>query len=119
MSRSERYAERHARMGRGGALLRGSAFLRLRSRRRVTASKTQGLSNMARVTLIDLPIVFRRWWHATEHEPVSEALHRTVRDVRMWADGADHVACAVDTPPYLRTELYPEYKAHREKAPEQ
>lgn len=75
---------------------------------------------MSKVCLIDLSVVFRRHWHATEHEPVSEAFSRTVQEVHRWAeDGHDHVAVCIDMPPYLRTELYPEYKAHREKAPKQ
>ncbi len=70
------------------------------------------------VVLIDLSITFRRHWHATEHEEVSSALRMTVADVVRWAEGADGVAVCIDSPPYRRRELLPEYKAHRDKASE-
>ena len=71
------------------------------------------------IVLIDLSIIHRRHWHSTEHEPVSEAFTRTVAEVHRWADTGDRVAVCVDTPPYLRQELAPNYKAQREKAPSQ
>lgn len=68
------------------------------------------------IALIDLSGVFRRHWHATEHEEIGEAYRKTINDVRGMTDGADHVAICVDRPPYKRRELSPEYKANREKS---
>lgn len=72
---------------------------------------------MSKIVLIDLSVIFRRRWHASEHEPVSTAMRGTVAEVHEWAKTGDHTVVCIDTPPYLRTELYPEYKAQREKAP--
>ena len=74
---------------------------------------------MKKTILIDLSAVFRRHYHATEHEPVSAAFERTVKDVHEWASHGDHAAVCIDMPPYLRKELYPAYKEHREKQPQQ
>lgn len=71
------------------------------------------------IVLIDLSIIFRKHWHASANEPVSEAFNRAVADVHKFAELGEHVAVCIDTPPYLRAELYPEYKAQREKAPTQ
>jgi 5'-3' exonuclease len=75
--------------------------------------------SMAHLVLIDLSIIFRRHWHSTKNEPISTAMERTLDEVRLHADGGDHVAVCIDMPPYLRAELYPDYKAQREKPPQQ
>ena len=70
-----------------------------------------------RICLIDLSSVFRMAWHASEHEEVGHAVARTVSAVVSCAAGYDAVGVCVDRPPYKRSELAPEYKAQREKAP--
>jgi len=68
-----------------------------------------------KVALIDLSIIFRRHWHATENEEVGEAFSRTINDVKEFIESADYAAVCLDSPPYKRSEIYPEYKAQREK----
>jgi 5'-3' exonuclease len=72
---------------------------------------------MKRICLIDLSSIFRMHWHATEHEEISEAYKKTCNDIFAVITSYDHVGICIDSPPYLRQELDPQYKAHREKAP--
>lgn len=71
----------------------------------------------ARICLIDLSGIARQQWHATEHEGASAMVGKTLQAVTGCVAGFDHVGICVDTPPYKRSELSPEYKAHREKTP--
>ena len=70
-----------------------------------------------KLTLFDLSAIFRQFWHASENDEVSTAQNRTLAYVTQNA-GADLVAICIDSPPYKRKAIDPEYKAHREKAPE-
>lgn len=72
---------------------------------------------MKRICLIDLSGVFRQMWHASEAEDISSAQSKTLQAVLGFAAGFDAVGICIDSPPYKRSELSPEYKAHREKAP--
>ncbi len=69
------------------------------------------------ICLIDLSGVFRQHWHASEQDGISSAYGKTLQSVTGFAAGHDAVGICVDTPPYKRSEIAPEYKAHREKAP--
>ncbi len=71
---------------------------------------------MKRLLLVDLSAVFYRAWHATADQELGNAFDSTVKKVRWLASsGYDGVAVCVDTPPYDRKALSPEYKANREK----
>lgn len=71
------------------------------------------------LVLIDLSLLFRAAWHATEDLAIGEAYSRTVRDVH--AIRSDHDLCAVclDAPPYRRKSISVSYKAQRDAPPAQ
>ncbi|TXH41476.1 MAG: hypothetical protein E6Q97_37385 [Desulfurellales bacterium] len=71
-----------------------------------------------RIALFDLSSSFRMHWHASEALEMGAAFTKTVNDVVASTAGFDAVAVCVDRPPYRRKEIYGEYKAQREKAPE-
>jgi 5'-3' exonuclease len=71
--------------------------------------------------LIDLSHIWWTSWHATAHEEASAAFELTVGAVHklrstLCSEG-DHVALCLDTPPYKRKAIAPDYKAQRD-APE-
>lgn len=68
--------------------------------------------------IIDLSAIFRRYWHASEGENVSSAKRKTLEFVRSLYGDHDDIVVALDSPPYKRSEVYPEYKANREPMPE-
>lgn len=70
-----------------------------------------------RIALIDLSGVFRMHWHASEQDGISAAFNKTLQSVTGFAAGFDAVGICVDSPPYKRSAIAPDYKAHREKAP--
>lgn len=72
---------------------------------------------MKTLLAIDLSSIFWQNWHATAEAPVGEAIQRSVSHVTRLADGFDRAVVCVDTPPYKRKELHPDYKANREKQP--
>lgn len=65
--------------------------------------------------IIDIAAVYWRNWHLSANEGVSAAAHKTISFVRgVTMDvGVDNVIVALDTPPYKRCDVYPEYKANR------
>ena len=69
--------------------------------------------------LIDVSHLYWSNYHATADKSVNEAYELTVGKVHQLRDGYDYVACAVDTPPYWRKEVFSEYKANREAQPPQ
>jgi 5'-3' exonuclease len=72
------------------------------------------------LTLIDLSSLFVPTWKAMPADEPASAVHDSVvARVRRIADDCDRVAVCIDTPPYKRTELFPEYKAHRKASPEE
>lgn len=71
-----------------------------------------------RIILIDVAGAFRANWHASEHQEVSEAYARTISKVYSLSQGYDLCAVCCDWPPYRRSQIYPEYKAHRSSPPE-
>lgn len=74
---------------------------------------------MKDVYLLDLSYIFRRHWHVSANKPVSTSYEGTLNEVREWCSSADYAAVCIDSPPYLRKEIYPDYKANREQAPQQ
>lgn len=70
---------------------------------------------MKSTLLIDLSSLYWANWHATADQPIGEAFDRTVARVHSLRSGYDYVACCIDSPPYFRKELHPEYKAQRDK----
>jgi 5'-3' exonuclease len=71
------------------------------------------------VLLIDLSGLWRMNWHATQDLELGEAYSRTISRVQSLSNGYDHVAVCLDAPPYRRKEVFPEYKAQRDKPSEQ
>lgn len=72
---------------------------------------------MKTLLLIDVSGLYWANYHATADQAVGEAYERTVAKVHSLRAGYDHVVVCVDSPPYARKDLLPEYKAHREAAP--
>lgn len=72
---------------------------------------------MTTVGLIDVSHIFRSAWHATADEPLSTAFNYTIKSVLRISQASrlDHVVVCLDTPPYNRKNIYPEYKANRDK----
>ena len=71
---------------------------------------------MPSLILIDLSILLRANWHASANDELSATYDRTVAQVTKLAGECDYCAVCLDSPPYKRKELSPEYKAHRDKA---
>jgi 5'-3' exonuclease len=74
--------------------------------------------NKNSIAVIDLSAIYRRYWHASEGENMSSAKRKTLSFVRSLHSDYSEIIVALDCPPYKRTELYPEYKAHRQPMPE-
>jgi hypothetical protein len=62
--------------------------------------------------IIDLSALYWRNWHASDGDEVSSARRKTLGFVRSLYGNGD-VIVALDSPPYWRTDEYPEYKANR------
>jgi 5'-3' exonuclease len=71
-----------------------------------------------RLVLIDLSGVFRPAWASTADMEIGEAFARTVSKVHNLSNGYDLCAVCCDWPPYKRSKIHEQYKAHRAK-PEQ
>lgn len=70
---------------------------------------------MSTVGLVDASFLFRRNWHAQEASAeVNSAAQVTLAEIKRYVDRFDAVAVCCDTPPYLRAEIDPQYKANRE-----
>ncbi len=75
---------------------------------------------MVTLAIVDLSGIFASLWHVIPPtEPASEVHDACVRKVRAIAAGHDHCAIALDTPPYERTKLFADYKAHRSAKPDE
>lgn len=70
---------------------------------------------MTSLALVDFGSLWGQAWHAFGDSEVGEAHDRVVRNIRQLAERYDHVAICLDSPPYRRATLYPQYKAQREK----
>jgi len=71
----------------------------------------------ASILLIDLSSILHREWHTSGNDPNPDATSmKTVERVRALAgDRRSGVAIALDSPPYLRKQVDPAYKAQRDK----
>lgn len=72
---------------------------------------------MERIILIDLSAIFWRYWHVSESKEFSTARTDTVTMVEDLIQEFDYCAVCIDAAPYKRTQMYPEYKAGRERKP--
>lgn len=76
------------------------------------------------VLLVDLSSIFWMVWHATKDQEVGSACDGTIHKITRAATsnpeggGYDHVGICVDSPPYTRKKIYPEYKAQRDEPSE-
>ena len=66
-----------------------------------------------KLLIVDLSGVYRTFWHASEGKATTSAAASTRAAVARVSQGFDRVAYALDSPPYKRNELDPEYKANR------
>ncbi len=66
-----------------------------------------------RVALFDISYIFRRHWHSSEDQPISEARSRTLAKVDRIGRDYDLVGICIDRPPYIRKQAFPEYKSGR------
>lgn len=71
---------------------------------------------MSKIVLIDLSAIFWRLWHVTKDKEFSEARTKTVSMVESMLNDGDYCGICIDAPPYKRSEIYPEYKAGRERS---
>lgn len=70
------------------------------------------------LTLIDLSSIFWQQWHATADKEVGSAYEATLHKVQKHVNGDNPVAICIDSPPYKRKAIDPEYKAQRDKPSE-
>lgn len=71
------------------------------------------MSEIAKVLLIDLAALFFRAWYGSAKQPVNHALDVVRGQLHQLAQTYPYSAVAVDSPPYDRSKLLPEYKANR------
>jgi 5'-3' exonuclease len=69
---------------------------------------------MSRLLLIDLSGLFWQNWHATADKELGAAFTLTLKKIQSYAGHYDHVAIALDRPPYKRKQISQEYKAQRD-----
>jgi 5'-3' exonuclease len=68
------------------------------------------------VLLIDLSSIAHREFHVSGDNPDPDATaQKTVARVRALGSGKPHVGICIDTPPYFRRDIDPQYKANRAK----
>lgn len=68
------------------------------------------------ILLIDLSSIAHLMFHTSGDNPNPDATSlKTVERVRALASGQPHVAICLDTPPYFRMAISPDYKAKRDK----
>ena len=67
-----------------------------------------------RILLIDLSSIFWQMWHATKDQETGSAVDGTMYKINKYANDYDHVGVCLDSPPYKRKEIFPEYKAQRD-----
>lgn len=72
------------------------------------------------IALVDLSYLFRKNWHGTPRDAKpGDAAQATLDQLAAIRDSVERVVICCDAPPYLRAEIYPEYKAQREKPDEE
>ena len=65
------------------------------------------------IGIVDLSAIFWRFWHVSDCKDVNDVVRSTLNFVRGLIGNHEKLYIAVDSPPYKRTEMYPEYKANR------
>lgn len=70
---------------------------------------------MTELLLVDVSAIFWANWHATVDQPIGTAFEQTVGKVQRLAYRHERVAICADSPPYFRKDIFPAYKAHRDK----
>jgi 5'-3' exonuclease len=68
--------------------------------------------------IVDLSAVFWKHWHASDGEEINKAKRQTVAMIQRLGNEHDKVYVAIDSPPYKRKDVLPEYKATRTERPE-
>lgn len=85
----------------------------------MAAAQEQG-SAYRSIALVDLSYLFKKAWHGTPRDAApGEAAQSTLDQLAGVRESVDHVIVCLDWPPYRRKEIDPEYKAQREKPPEE
>lgn len=68
-----------------------------------------------RIAVVDLAHIFRAAWHAGEAKPLNFAQEATLEKSRqIVGSGYDRIIYAIDSPPYDRAAMFPDYKGTRE-----
>lgn len=79
----------------------------------MAAEKVSGHQSIA---LVDLSYLFKKNWHGQPRDAAPGAAAQAVLDQLAGVrESVEHVIVCLDSPPYKRKEIYPEYKAQREK----
>lgn len=72
------------------------------------------------IALVDISYVFKKNWHGAGRDAApGEAAQRTLDELAGVRESVDHCIVCCDAPPYRRKEVYAEYKAQRERPPEE
>lgn len=66
------------------------------------------------LTLIDLSSIFWQSWHASANSEIGTALEKTINKVQRHVNNDNPVAICIDSPPYKRKDIDPDYKAQRD-----
>lgn len=69
---------------------------------------------MSTIALIDVSAIYWANWHARGDEGANDARHAVVGQCHSIAEDYDHTVICIDSPPYLRKQTYPGYKADRD-----
>jgi 5'-3' exonuclease len=64
-----------------------------------------------RIALVDVSCLFKRTFEANPNQGATN----TLAEIEHIATRVDHVILCLDTPPYARKEIFPDYKAHRDE----
>ena len=70
---------------------------------------------MSRLLLVDLSGLFWTAWHATSDQELGSAFELVYQRITRHMADHDLVAVCVDSPPYKRKQIDPEYKANRDE----
>jgi 5'-3' exonuclease len=72
--------------------------------------------NHRSIALVDLSYLFKKNWHGMPRDAApGAAAQQTLDQLAGVRESVDHVIVCLDSPPYRRKEIFPEYKAQREK----
>lgn len=83
----------------------------------MAAEKIPGHQSIA---LVDLSYLFKVSWHGAPRDAApGTAAQMTLDKLSAVRESVDHVIVCLDSPPYRRKDIYPEYKAQREKPAEE